>query len=132
MPTVMVSDQVARTITRIAHEVVERHSTLEKLALIGIRTRGVPIARRLSTVLHDITLHARPGQCVAIVGSTAAGKSTLLSLVPRFYDPDAGRILLDGTDVRALDVESLRRQIGIVFQESFLFSNTIASNIAFF
>ena len=55
MPAVMVADQVARTITRIAHEVVERHSTLEKLALIGIRTRGVPIARRLSTVLHDIT-----------------------------------------------------------------------------
>ena len=55
MPTVMVADQVARTITRIAHEVVERHPTLENLALIGIRTRGVPIARRLSTVLHDIT-----------------------------------------------------------------------------
>ena len=55
MPVVMAADQVARTVTRIAHEIVERHRTLDDLALVGIRTRGVPIARRLSAVLHDIT-----------------------------------------------------------------------------
>lgn len=97
-----------------------------------VRFENVQFGYRLGeTVLQDITLHAAPGQCVAIVGSTAAGKSTLLSLIPRFYDPQQGRVRLDGTDVRDLDVESLRRQIGIVFQESFLFSNTIAANIAF-
>jgi ATP-binding cassette subfamily B protein len=68
---------------------------------------------------------------VAIVGATGAGKSTLLSVVPRFHDPSAGRILLDGVDLRELDLDHLRRSIGIVFQESFLFSHTIAANIAF-
>lgn len=84
-----------------------------------------------NAVLHDIDLEVQPGQCVAILGSTAGGKSTLLSLIPRFYDPTFGRVLIDGIDVKRMDVETLRRQIGIVFQESFLFSNTIASNIAF-
>src|SRR5690606_28478256 len=62
---------------------------------------------------------------------TGAGKSSMLSLVPRFYDVTSGRITLDGHDLRDLDVEDLRRNIGIVFQESFLFSNTVAANIAF-
>lgn len=82
-------------------------------------------------VLHDITLDVRPGQCIAILGATGAGKSVLMSLIPRFYDPSAGRVLLDGLDARALHLDDLRRNIGIVFQESFLFSNTIAANIAF-
>jgi len=82
-------------------------------------------------VLRDITFQARPGECVAILGATGSGKTTLLSLVPRFYDPTRGRVLLDGTDLRELDVDDLRRNIGVVFQESFLFSNTIAANIAF-
>jgi ABC-type bacteriocin/lantibiotic exporter with double-glycine peptidase domain len=62
---------------------------------------------------------------------TGAGKSTLLGLIPRFYDPHAGRILADGKDLRDLDLDAFRRQIGIVYQESFLFSNTVAANIAF-
>ncbi|MBI1338408.1 MAG: ATP-binding cassette domain-containing protein [Phycisphaera sp.] len=82
-------------------------------------------------VLHDISLKVEPGQCVAIVGATGAGKSTLLSLIPRFYDPDKGRVIVDGHDLRALDLDELRRNIGLVFQESFLFSNTVAFNIAF-
>jgi ATP-binding cassette subfamily B protein len=81
--------------------------------------------------LSGIDFEARPGQCIAIVGPTGAGKSTLLSLVPRFYDPTAGRVLLDGIDLRRYDVDELRRRIGLVFQESFLFSNTVAANIAF-
>jgi ATP-binding cassette subfamily B protein len=82
-------------------------------------------------VLRDITLAVQPGQCVAILGATGAGKSVLMSLIPRFYDPSAGRVLVSGVDVRQLHLDDLRRNIGIVFQESFLFSNTVAANIAF-
>jgi len=82
-------------------------------------------------VVRDINLVVQPGQCVAILGATGAGKSVLMSLIPRFFDPTAGRLLLDGIDARRLNLEDLRRNIGLVFQESFLFSNTIAANIAF-
>lgn len=82
-------------------------------------------------VLQDITCEVRPGECIGILGSTGAGKTTLLSLIPRFYDPARGRVLVDETDVRQLNLDDLRRNIGLVFQESFLFSNTVAANIAF-
>lgn len=82
-------------------------------------------------VLQDITFAVEPGACVAILGATGAGKSTLLSLIPRFYDPTAGRVLVDGVDVRRLQLDDLRRNIGMVFQETFLFSHTVAANIAF-
>ena len=81
--------------------------------------------------LEEISFTARPGQIVGIFGLTGTGKSTLLSLIPRFYDPRGGRILADGKDLRDLDLDAFRRQIGIVYQESFLFSNTVAANIAF-
>jgi ATP-binding cassette subfamily B protein len=84
-----------------------------------------------SAVIGEISLDVRPGQCVAVVGATGAGKTTLLSLIPRFYDATAGRVLVDGIDVRQWDLDRLRRNVGLVFQESFLFSNTVASNIAF-
>lgn len=82
-------------------------------------------------VLRNISFDAAPGQCIAIAGATASGKSTLLSLIPRFYDPGKGRVLIDGTDIRELDLHDLRHNVGIVFQESFLFSTSIAANIAF-
>jgi ATP-binding cassette subfamily B protein len=82
-------------------------------------------------VLENISFKSAPGQCVAIVGPIGTGKSTLLSLIPRFYDPTSGTVLLDGIDIKKIDVDDLRHNIGIVFQESFLFSNTIAANIAF-
>jgi ATP-binding cassette subfamily B protein len=82
-------------------------------------------------VLEEIDFAIGAGQCVAIVGATGAGKSTLLGLVPRFYDPAAGRVLIDGQDARSLRLDDLRRNVGLVFQESFLFSNTVAANIAF-
>jgi ATP-binding cassette subfamily B protein len=85
----------------------------------------------VDAVLNDVTFDVKPGQCVAILGVTGAGKSALMSLIPRFYDPTAGRVLIDGIDARTLRVEDLRRNIGIVFQESFLFSNSVAANIAF-
>jgi ATP-binding cassette subfamily B protein len=79
----------------------------------------------------EISLHVPPGQTVALVGETGAGKSTLAKLVARFYDPTSGRVLVDGHDLRAVTAESLRSQMGIVPQESFLFSGTIRENIAF-
>jgi ATP-binding cassette subfamily B protein len=101
-------------------------------ALGAVRLEGVSFGYDpAQPVLHEIDLEVRPGQCVAILGATGAGKSTLLSLIPRFYDPTRGRVLVDGIDLRRLDLHDLRRNIGLVFQESFLFSNTIAANIAF-
>jgi ATP-binding cassette subfamily B protein len=82
-------------------------------------------------VLDQVSFIAEPGQCVAILGATGSGKSTLLSLIPRFYDPDSGRVLIDGHDARQLDLDDLRRSVGLVFQESFLFSNSVEANIAF-
>jgi ABC-type multidrug transport system fused ATPase/permease subunit len=82
-------------------------------------------------VLHDVNLDVEPGQTVAIVGSTGSGKSTLVSLIPRFYEPRNGRILIDGHPLDEVKMDCLRNAIGIVFQETFLFYGTIAQNIAF-
>lgn len=82
-------------------------------------------------VLRDISLVIEPGECIALVGATGSGKTTLLSLIPRFYDPTSGRVKIDGIDIRCYDLDDLRRNVGVVFQESFLFSDTIAANIAF-
>ncbi|MEX2412405.1 MAG: ABC transporter ATP-binding protein, partial [Thermoleophilaceae bacterium] len=81
--------------------------------------------------LDRVSLSIPPGQTVALVGATGAGKSTLVKLVARFYDPGAGRVLVDGHDLRDVRERSLRSQLGIVPQESFLFSGTIRDNIAF-
>nr|MBA2276782.1 ABC transporter ATP-binding protein [Chloroflexia bacterium] len=81
--------------------------------------------------LHGVDFTAAPGQVVALVGPTGSGKSTVTNLIPRFYDATDGRILIDGRDVRELTLASLRRHIGIVLQETFLFSVTIRENIAY-
>jgi ATP-binding cassette subfamily B protein len=82
-------------------------------------------------ILQELSFTIEPGECVAILGATGSGKSTLLSLIPRFYDPNNGALRLDGEDLRQLDVQTLRRAVGVVFQESFLFSTSVRSNIAF-
>jgi ATP-binding cassette subfamily B protein/subfamily B ATP-binding cassette protein MsbA len=82
-------------------------------------------------VLQDVSFTALPGQTVALVGPTGAGKTTLASLIPRFYDVTAGRVLIDGQDVRSLDQRSLRSFMGIVTQDPFLFSGTILDNIRY-
>ena len=82
-------------------------------------------------ILHDIDLAIEPNQMIAIVGGTGAGKSTLLSLVPRFYDPTSGFVTVDGRDVREIKKKSLRAQIGIVLQDTLLFSTTVRENIAY-
>src|SRR5256714_12319931 len=82
-------------------------------------------------VLHGIDLEVAAGTTVALVGHTGAGKSTIAKLIARFYDPRAGRITIDGHDLREVTQESLRRQLGIVPQEGFLFAGTVRENIAF-
>ncbi len=82
-------------------------------------------------VLKQLNLRVMPGEAIALVGASGAGKTTLVNLLPRFYDPDQGQILVDGYDIRDLSLRSLRQQIGIVPQETVLFSGTIAQNIAF-
>lgn len=82
-------------------------------------------------ILRGVDLEIQPGEIVGLVGETGSGKTTILSLIARFYDATSGRVLIDGIDVRTLDLQDLRRNIGMVFQESFLFSNTVAANIAF-
>lgn len=82
-------------------------------------------------ILHHITLEARPGESVALVGATGAGKSTLVSLIPRLFDPWQGRVTFDGQDLREIQLESLRSQISLVLQEPFLLPLSIAENIAY-
>ena len=87
--------------------------------------------QEMDPTLKNIDFSVEPGQSVAIVGATGAGKSALVGLIPRFYDVTSGRLTIDSIDIRDFDLDDLRRNIGIVFQESFLFSNTVAANIAF-
>jgi ATP-binding cassette, subfamily B, multidrug efflux pump len=82
-------------------------------------------------VLDHVSFAAAPGQTVAIMGQTGSGKSTIINLIPRFYDVTGGRVLVDGHDVRDITLESLRSQIGIVLQDTTLFSGTIRENIAY-
>jgi subfamily B ATP-binding cassette protein MsbA len=82
-------------------------------------------------VLRDIELTVAPGEIIALVGPSGAGKSTLVNLIPRFYDPDNGRILIDGLDIRTVQMKSLREQIGIVPQETILFGGSIRENISY-
>lgn len=88
-------------------------------------------ATRTTPALRDISFTVEPGQTIGIVGLTGSGKSTLLQLMARFYDPAAGQILVDGVDLRAYDLDALRRGIGLVSQEVFLFSDTVEGNIAY-
>jgi len=83
------------------------------------------------TVLHNVSLRASPGEMVALVGPTGAGKSTLVNLLPAFYEPTSGRILIDGQDISGVTLASLREQISVVSQEAFLFNGTIRENILY-
>jgi subfamily B ATP-binding cassette protein MsbA len=87
--------------------------------------------REAPAVLHDVDLEVTPGEKLAIVGPSGAGKSTLMHLVPRFYDPSAGRVLVDGADLRTVRLDSLRTQIGFVPQETHLFGGTVRDNLLY-
>jgi ATP-binding cassette subfamily B protein len=82
-------------------------------------------------VLRSVSFEAQPGQTIAIVGPTGAGKTTIINLLPRFYDVTGGQVLIDGIDVRDVTQSSLREQIGLVLQDSFLFSDTVMENIRY-
>src|SRR6202008_1761038 len=82
-------------------------------------------------VLRDVSFRIEPGQFVGIVGPTGSGKSTIISLMPRFYDPTSGRIMIDGGDTRDYQLQGLRQQFGFVLQDTVLFRGTIRENIAY-
>src|SRR5206468_2401128 len=117
---------------------VRREVTDRPGARVVVRLKGAIEFRDTSfayepgrTVLSHINLVIAPGETVALVGATGAGKSTLVSLIPRFYDPWEGRVLVDGRDVREVQLRNLRRHIAIVLQEPFLFPMSVAENIAY-
>jgi ATP-binding cassette subfamily B protein len=98
----------------------------------AVEYRNVAFAYRSDVpALHDINITVKPGQCVALVGPTGAGKSTLVSLLSRFYEATGGEILLDGRNVAGISLRELREQIGVVSQETFLFNGTILDNLRF-
>ena len=122
-----------RAMFAMVPETVDAPAAIDANAVKGdIRFEGVGFAYPDGTkVLHDITFDARPGEMVALVGLTGAGKTTLVSLIPRFYDATAGRVLIDGVDVRHYGVRSLRDRIAIVLQDPVLFSGSIADNLRY-
>lgn len=125
-------------------EVLDTHSAIEeatheqsapivaehiKLEQVSFSYNGSPAAKDL--ILKNINIEARRGETVAIIGATGSGKSTLVQLLPRLYDVTSGSIKIDGTDIRELPLLELRRQIGMILQDAFLFTGTIRDNIAF-
>jgi subfamily B ATP-binding cassette protein MsbA len=114
-------------------EVVDRENAIAATAFRGrieFRNLAFEYDNRQS-VLSEINLTVAPGETVAIVGATGAGKSTLVSLVPRFYDPTRGAVMIDGKDIRNFRVQSLREQMSLVLQDALLFRGTVRENIAF-
>ena len=113
--------------------IVEKPGAIELPHVTGkVEYRNINFAYNSETpILQNMSLLVLPGEMIALVGASGAGKTTLVNLLPRFYDPQAGQILIDGIDIQDVTLNTLRRQIGIVPQETILFSGTIAQNIAF-
>ena len=123
--------RVAR-LTSIPNDIVERPAAREITTVReGIVYERVSFSYEERRVLHEVTLPIRAGEIVALVGSSGAGKTTMVNLLPRFFDPDEGRVAIDGTDIRDLKVQSLRALIGIVTQDTVLFNDSIRNNIAY-
>ncbi|HTX39443.1 MAG TPA: ABC transporter ATP-binding protein [Bryobacteraceae bacterium] len=124
-----------KRINQVLHEAPTIQAPRDPVALERVEGeiafRGVTVDYGSGAALAEIDLRIAAGETVAVVGHTGAGKSTLVQLIPRLLDPTAGAVLVDGVDVRRVDQEQLRRHIGFVPQETFLFSATIAENIAF-
>jgi subfamily B ATP-binding cassette protein MsbA len=135
-------DQIQRTLASAVRvfEVLDRVPEVHDrpgavpLSLIAgeVRFERVSFAYRQDReILHDISLRAAPGETIALVGHSGGGKTTISKLIPRFYDPDEGSVLVDGRDLRDVTLRSLRQQIAVVFQDSFLFNGTVRDNIAY-
>ncbi|MGO4540507.1 ABC transporter ATP-binding protein [Paenibacillus sp. 2TAB19] len=113
-------------------EIVNKHNTVDKRRYQGrIQFDRVSFKYDNVTVLEDISFTVEPGETIAIMGATGSGKTTLINLIPRFYDVAKGSVLVDGTDVRKLELDELRGNIGIATQDVLLFSDTIDGNIAY-
>jgi ATP-binding cassette subfamily B protein len=132
--------QAAASANRVYEIIDAKNDVVDKpgavpLPLVEGRVRFDDVSFRYfgssEPVLKGVSFAAEPGQTVAILGATGSGKSSIINLIPRFYDVSGGRLLVDGHDVRDVTIESLRRQIGIVLQETNLFTGTIRDNIAF-
>jgi ATP-binding cassette, subfamily B, multidrug efflux pump len=113
--------------------VADRHDALPLPPLVGsVQFEEVSCSYYPGRpVLQHVTFRAEPGQTIALVGATGSGKTSIANLIPRFYDVDGGRVLVDGYDVRDVQLGTLRQQIGIVMQETLLFADTVRANIAF-
>jgi len=113
-------------------EIIDKPGALTLPPVSGaVSFRGVSFGYDQHLVLHNIELEVQPGEIIAIVGTTGAGKTTLVNLIPRFYDVTAGSILIDGFDVRDVTMRSLRSQIALVSQQTILFNDTVRNNIAY-
>lgn len=113
-------------------EITDREGAVELPTFTGsISFEGVEFSYDRETVLKGIDLTLKKGEVVALVGASGSGKSTLANLVPRFFDPDSGRLAIDGIDIRDVTLASLRSQIGLVTQETVLFDDTVRNNIAY-
>ncbi|GAB4519685.1 MAG: ABC transporter ATP-binding protein [Anaerolineae bacterium] len=109
---------------------VERYDE-EDGTLSGVEAKHAPLSQARETALKDVSFEIEPGQLVALVGPSGAGKTTMTYLIPRLYDPTAGRVLIDGHDLRDVTLESLAEQIGMVTQETYLFHDTIRTNLLY-
>ncbi|EES73563.1 ABC transporter, ATP-binding protein [Paenibacillus sp. oral taxon 786 str. D14] len=113
-------------------KIVNEHKAIEKRRYEGrIEFKHVSFKYDSNEVLHDISFSVNPGETIAIMGSTGSGKTSLVNLIPRFYDVSDGQVLVDGVDVRDLELDELRSNIGIATQDVLLFSDTIDGNIAY-
>ncbi|CAM3902830.1 ABC transporter ATP-binding protein [Cohnella lubricantis] len=112
--------------------IVNEHRAADKKRYDGhIQFDHVSFKYDSQTVLHDVSFTVKPGETIAIMGATGSGKTTIISLIPRFYDVSEGRVLVDGVDVRELELDELRGNIGIATQDVLLFSDTIDGNVAY-
>ena len=133
LPGAVAGAKRVRAMFALLPETVEAPDALDAANVKGaIRFENVGFTWTDGTpVLHDITFAANPGEMIALVGLTGAGKTTLVSLIPRFYDPTGGRVLVDGVDVRQYRIRSLRERAAIVLQDPVLLSGTISDNLRY-
>ena len=120
--------EVLHTLPDVKEMVSARAHSIERGA---VRFEHVTFSYQNGAILTDVNLRVEPGEHVLVTGPSGAGKTTLLNLIPRFYDPDSGRILIDGVDIKDFTLDALREQIGVVFQECFLFNSSILENIRY-